>query len=49
MVNFRLIYKILGSLLFMLGTLMLGCGVMAFVFEEDDTMSFLVSTIFTSW
>lgn len=47
MVNFRLIYKILGSLLFMLGTLMLGCGVMALCYKEDDLMSFLVSTLFT--
>ena len=47
MVNFRLIYKILGSLLFMLGTLMLWCGVMAFCYKEDDLMSFLISTIFT--
>ena len=47
MVNFRLIYKILGSLLFMLGTLMLWCGVMSFCYKEDDLMSFLISTIFT--
>lgn len=47
MINFRLIYKILGSLLFLLGTMMLGCAVMAFSYKEDDLMSFLISTLFT--
>ena len=46
MVNFRLIYKILGSLLFLLAVLMLGCVGIAAFFKEDDTIAFLISTIF---
>ena len=46
MVNFRLIYKILGSLLFLLSVLMLGCGGIALYYKEDDLMAFLISAIF---
>ncbi|MBQ9203799.1 MAG: TrkH family potassium uptake protein [Prevotella sp.] len=48
MVNHRLIYKILGSLLFLLGTLLLGCAVIAFLYKEDDLIAFIVSAIFTT-
>ena len=47
MVNFRLIYKVLGSLLFLLGTLQAVCAGIAFAYREDDVMSFLISTLFT--
>ncbi len=47
MVNFPLIYKILGSLLFLLGTLQGLCALIAFGYQEDDVISFLISTIFT--
>ncbi len=47
MINFRLIYQILGSLLFLLGVLMLGCAGIALYYKEDDLMAFLISTIFT--
>jgi trk system potassium uptake protein TrkH len=47
MLNTALIYKILGSLLFLLGTLQAICAGIAFSYQEDDVMSFLISTIFT--
>ncbi|MCH5306470.1 MAG: TrkH family potassium uptake protein [Prevotella sp.] len=47
MINYKLIYKILGSLQFLLGTLLLGCTAIAFFYEEDDFLAFLISAIFT--
>jgi len=47
MINYRLIYKVLGSLLFMLGVMMLACAALALYYKEDDTMAFLSSTLFT--
>ena len=47
MLNTALIYKILGSLLFLLGTLQAICAGIALGYQEDDVMSFLISTIFT--
>ena len=39
MLNLRLIYKILGSLQFLLGTLLLGCAAIAFFYTEDDLLA----------
>jgi len=47
MINYRLIYKILGSLQFLLGILLLGCAAISFFYEEDDMLGFLVAAIFT--
>ena len=47
MINYRLIYKILGSLQFLLGVLLLGCAAISFFYKEDDMLGFLVSAIFT--
>jgi trk system potassium uptake protein TrkH len=47
MVNFRLVSKIIGSLLFIEALFMAACLVMALVFHEDDVMAFLMSTLFT--
>lgn len=47
MVDFRLSYKIIGSLLLLLGLLMGGCAIMSACYREDDIMAFLISTIFT--
>jgi len=47
MVNFRIISKIIGSLLFIEAFFMATCLVMAFSFGEDDTMAFMMSTILT--
>ena len=48
MVNFRLIYKVLGSLLFLLSTLLFVCAGIAFFYQEDDFIAFVISTIFTA-
>ena len=47
MVNLRLIYKIIGSLLFLLGTLLLVCTAISLYYKEDDLVGFLISAIFT--
>jgi trk system potassium uptake protein TrkH len=47
MVNFRIVYKIIGSLLFIEGAFMLGCLAMAFSYKEDDVVAFLLSVCFT--
>lgn len=47
MVNYRIISKIIGSLLFIEAFLMSWCLVMAFSFHEDDVMAFMMSTILT--
>ncbi|MDE5571547.1 MAG: TrkH family potassium uptake protein, partial [Prevotella sp.] len=47
MVNYQLLYKVLGSLLFLLASLLLFCAGIAFYYQEDDFMAFLVSMLFT--
>ena len=47
MINFRLISKIIGSLLFIEAFFMGCCMAMALSFSEDDAMAFMVSTILT--
>ncbi len=47
MVNKKLIFKILGSLLFLLGGLLLFCTGLSFLYQEDDFMAFLISTLLT--
>ena len=47
MINYRLIYKILGSLQFLLGVLLLGCSLIALYYHEDDGIAFLISSVFT--
>ncbi len=48
MVNFPLIYKIIGSLLFLLGTLLGICVAVSLYYGEDDMMAFLISTLLTA-
>lgn len=48
MINFKLILKILGSLLFIEAFMMLCCLAVAFFYKEDDVMAFLFSTLFTA-
>ncbi len=43
MINFRLIYKVLGQLLFIEATMMLICLGMAFLYHEDDVMGFAIA------
>ena len=47
MVNFRIISKILGSLLFIEAFFMAWCVVIAFSYHEDDQMAFLMSMLVT--
>lgn len=47
MVNWRLILKILGSLLFIEAFIMLWCLIMSFAYREDDAMAFMMSSILT--
>ena len=47
MINFRIISKILGSLLFIEGFFMACCLAMAFSFHADDELAFMTSTILT--
>ena len=47
MVNWNIISKIIGSLLFIEAFIMSWCLAMAFSFHEDDVMAFLMSTLIT--
>ena len=47
MVNFHIISKIIGSLLFLESFFMAICLAMAFSFHEDDVMAFMTSTLMT--
>ena len=47
MVDFRIISKIIGSLLFIEALFMSWCAGMAFYFHEDDLMAFLMSLLLT--
>ncbi len=47
MVNFHIISKIIGSLLFIEAFFMACCMGISFTFHEDDIMAFIVSTLFT--
>ena len=47
MVNFRIISKIIGSLLFIEALFMSLCALIAFSYHEDDLMAFLVSLLIT--
>lgn len=47
MINLKLLYKVMGSLLFLESIMMVLCLIMAFYFGEDDIMAFAVSIIIT--
>ena len=47
MVNWKLIAKVLGMLLFFEASFMLLCLIMSLAFHEDDDMAFMMSTILT--
>ena len=47
MVNFRIINKIIGSLLFIEAQFMGWCLIMAFSHHEDDVLAFLLSMLLT--
>ena len=48
MVNFRIVSKIIGSLLFIEAFFMALCLTIAFCYKEDDVMAFLISTALTN-
>lgn len=47
MLNFKLIYKIIGSLLFIEASLMFWCLLLAVYYQQDDVMPFLISMAVT--
>jgi len=47
MINFKLLYKIIGQLLFLEATLMFVCLMIALSYKEDDIFAFTVSTVIT--
>ena len=47
MINKKLIYKILGSLLFLESTMVLLCLIIAIYYREDDTFAFAFSAVIT--
>ena len=47
MVNFRIISKIIGSLLFIEAFFMSWCAIMAIFFHEDDQVAFMMSMLVT--
>ena len=47
MVNFRIISKIIGSLLFIEALFMSLCALISFLYHEDDLMAFLISLLIT--
>ena len=47
MVNFRIISKIIGSLLFIEAFFMSQCALISFLYHEDDLMAFLISLLIT--
>lgn len=49
MIDFKIIYKVIGALLYYEATLMLFCLAMSFGYREDDGMAFLVSAIITAF
>ncbi|MBR5652977.1 MAG: TrkH family potassium uptake protein [Prevotella sp.] len=48
MINGRLIYKVLGSLLLLEAVFMSWCVIMAFCYGEKDAIPFLISTVITT-
>ena len=47
MINFRIIFKIIGSLLFIEALFMSCCAALAFYYHEDDQIAFLMSLLIT--
>ena len=47
MINFRIISKIIGSLLFIEAFFMTWCAAMAIYFHEEDQIAFLMSLLIT--
>lgn len=48
MINFKLIYKVIGSLLFIEAMMMFYCLIVAIYYREDDILAFTVTIVLTS-
>ena len=47
MINFKLVYKVIGSLLFIEAIMMLSCLVVSLYYREDDILAFLITIAVT--
>ena len=47
MINFRLIYKVLGQLLLLEASFMILCLIMAIYYQQDDILAFAISIMLT--
>ena len=47
MLNYRIIYKIIGTLLYIEATMMMWCMGLSIYMKEDDSMAFIISVILT--
>lgn len=43
MINFKLIYKVIGSLLFIEAVMMFYCLIVSFYYKEDDILAFVIT------
>lgn len=48
MINLKMIYKVIGALLFIEAAMMLLCLIVSFFYAEDDSLSFAVSLLITT-
>ena len=49
MINHKIVYKIIGSLLFIEAALMSGSLLVSLIYKEDDIFAFIVSIIITAF
>ena len=49
MINYKIVYKIIGSLLFIEAALMSGSLLVSLIYKEDDIFAFIVSIIITAF
>lgn len=49
MINYKIIYKIIGSLLFIEASLMVGSLLVSLIYKEDDIFAFTVSIVITAF
>ena len=47
MLNYRIIYKIIGTLLYIEATMMMWCMGISLYMKEDDSMAFIIAVILT--
>lgn len=47
MINWKIIYKVLGQLLFVEAIMMIFCVIISFLYQEDDLFAFIISMVIT--